>query len=735
MTEGAGQDSMTAGAPLAGAQAAKAQARRAEQPGAGVPEHGTEPTAASVWYAVSGGLITDRLLEWPADVFALTNVVLNRAEAFRYAVAAYDWPPGPFGEWPDAVASAARAWGAWAEDRRGPVPEVVAAAWSYFRDRADIPLERLAAGQEPQLCRALLTLHAVADEACAGLGVALDSSDGIGCVYRARGRELLARTGSLARVGTRFLRVFPKVSTPPTGRASFSRYATVHSPCMDIRWHKMPVRHRGTDLRSEYATMLLLPWPLQVRATDFRPLKESLHREAQDPYGLFEFAPAERLDLDLLDRVLAAARLEAGSVDVVVLPESAVEDSEINDLEKVLDAHGVAYVQAGVREPIRQPGKLPDNWVHIGVNSGLEKGGGPRPSEEYLPWFRLRQNKHHRWMLDESQVEQYHLGGVLHPHIRWWEAMDVPRKAIHFVEVAELVVVALVCQDLAENDDIAQLIRSVGPTCVVTVLLDGPQLTSRWSARYASVLADDPGSAVLTLAPLGMVERSRPHNRDASRVIALWKDPTRGVHEIAVEPGADAVLLTVCMDRATRFSSDRRWPADNGTSCYDVALYQVRAAAAGAGKPSAPATPAAEPVLDAHQLHVLTCWAEGVSEAAAYAPEQIDGLLAQAGAGSGWRAEFGLPELAPRLADAMEALGRGVRAVATSPGMPLFDALLTAASEDRAGEERLDRVVRHALLSMLEERRTRERTRERTYRPIPMSGHRPRTTGAGFTPD
>jgi len=31
-------------------------------------------------------LITDRLLEWPPDVFALANLVLNRAEAFRFAL-------------------------------------------------------------------------------------------------------------------------------------------------------------------------------------------------------------------------------------------------------------------------------------------------------------------------------------------------------------------------------------------------------------------------------------------------------------------------------------------------------------------------------------------------------------------------------------------------------------------------------------------------------------------------
>ncbi len=44
--------------------------------------------------------------------------------------------------------------------------------------------------------------------------------------------------------------------------------------------------------------------------------------------------------------------------------------------------------------------------------------------------------------------------------------MDVPRQASRFTEVAELVMTALVCEDLAHNDDTAHLIRSVGPTMV-----------------------------------------------------------------------------------------------------------------------------------------------------------------------------------------------------------------------------------------------------------------------------
>jgi hypothetical protein len=557
------------------------------------------------------------------------------------------------------------------------------------------------------VCEALLILHTIADEACAGLGVALDSSHSEGCLYRARGRELLARTGSMARVDARLLRVLPKVITPPTGRLAFSRYACVQGPGIDARWHKVPARHRGTDLRSEYATLLLLPWPLRVQASDFHPVG-SVQRLTKAPFGFFEFAPSVGLDLDLLDRVLVAARQEAGSVDVVLLPESAVEERELDNLETLLDGHGVVTLVAGVRQTTRQPDRFPSNWLHMGFNPRLEKGG-PLPSEGREPWFHLRQNKHNRWSLDEDQVEQYHLGAALHPHIRWWEAMDVPRKAIQFVEVAELVQAWLVCEDLAHNDDIAQLIRSVGPTVVLTVLLDGPQLTSRWTSRYASVLADDPGSAVLTLTSYGMVERSRPHGREASRVIAMWKDPTRGVREIPLEPGAHAVLLTVAMDRATRFSADGRWPIDNSTSCSAVAVHQVRASSAGSRPPQLPSTTPTSPVLELDELTVLTAWAEGVSEAAAYAPEHIERLLAAARPGATWRAELGLREPSPRLADAIAALARVVRAARLRDSASAFDALLTAAKEDHPGET-VDQVVRRTLLSMLEERRTRQPT-------------------------
>ena len=81
-----------------------------------------EPTLASTWQAVAGSPIEDELLEWPPDVFALTDVILERAEAYRFVLSPPDgalWPPGGDASWSDAVGQAARQWSAWAEDRDG----------------------------------------------------------------------------------------------------------------------------------------------------------------------------------------------------------------------------------------------------------------------------------------------------------------------------------------------------------------------------------------------------------------------------------------------------------------------------------------------------------------------------------------------------------------------------------------------------------------------------------------
>jgi hypothetical protein len=669
------------------------------------------PTLASTWWAISGVGFTDELLAWPPDVFALTNVLLDRSEAFRFALSprhGMRWPPAGTAEWSDAVVDAGRAWSAWVEDRHGPMPSLLAEEWRVALRRSDLPLADLAEGRDWRVVTALLSLHAIADEACAGLGSATERADGRGAVYRGRARELLARTGSLARIAPRRVRVLPKVRTPPTGRPAFSRYACVQGAGLEVSWHKMPTRHLGTDPRAEYVNLLLLPWPLRIRESDFRAVEGSVQRLEQDPFGFFEFAPAERLDLDLVDRVLIAALDEVDAVDVVVLPEAAIDKTEIGDLEAVLDRHGVAMLTAGVRQPSQGPGQVPCNWVHTGVDPRLRKGAGP-PGGPGRQWFHIRQNKHHRWSLDESQIYQYHLAGALHPHVRWWEAMEVPPRSLHFVTVGEeITIVSLVCQDLAESDEIASVIRSVGPTAVFTVLLDGPQLASRWAARYASVFADEPGSVVLTLTSFGMAQRSRPAGREASPIVALLKDADQGLREIPLERGAQAVLLTACGSRAIRRTADGRRPVDTGTHYFGAAVHQIRASDAGSSSSSADAGATLPRILDVDDLTVLTGWAEAVAETLAHAPERIPALVADARPGAAWRSELGIAEPSPRLGEAIESLDEKLQAAAGASETPTFDAALVAASENRPGEQTLGELVGSVLRATLEQHRSRQ---------------------------
>jgi hypothetical protein len=433
-----------------------------------------------------------------------------------------------------------------------------------------------------------------------------------------------------------------------------------------------------------------------------------VQRLEREPFGLFEFVPSERLDLDLLDRVLTAARDEAGGVDVVVLPESSVDEGEIDEVEAVLNRHGVIYLTAGVRQPSPLKGRPGDNWVHVGVNPRLGKGGEPSegPGQQ---WFHIRQNKHHRWSLDESQIYQYHLGGTLHPDVRWWEAIDVPRQSLQFVTLGEeITVVSLVCEDLAENDQVAEVIRAVGPTGVITVLLDGPQLTSRWAARYASVLADDPGSAVLTLTSFGMVQRSRPGDLDPSTVVALWKDSQRGFREIPLEPGAQAVLLTSCGSPATRRTADGRRPVDTGTQIHDVAVHQIHASDGGSGSQSARTVASLPRVLDVDDVTVLTGWAEAVAETLAHAPERIPALLADARPGAAWRSALGIADPSPQLDKAIAFLSAVIEGAAPADGPPSFDAVFAASRQGRVGGQPLDDLVHSALRAALEQRRSRQ---------------------------
>jgi PAS domain S-box-containing protein len=116
----------------------------------------------------------------------------------------------------------------------------------------------------------------------------------------------------------------------------------------------------------------------------------------------------------------------------------------------------------------------------------------------------------------------------------------------------------LICEDLAQPDPVARIIRETGPSLVLGLLLDGPQLAERWPARYASVFADDPGCAVLTLTSLGMAQRSLPAGFSPSRSVALWKDAHSGIRELTLDEGAAALAVTATIHHRFAMTADGR---------------------------------------------------------------------------------------------------------------------------------------------------------------------------------
>src|SRR5215813_2208397 len=175
---------------------------------------GGGPTVGSLWNDTAGRQLGDELLEWAPDLFAFTDVLLDRSEAYRFAVSPPEgasWPPSEMPDWDRAVADASAGWCGWVERDGTNLPGLVAEEWAVVCERSATTLDELATGRAWRICQALITLHAIADEACAGTGVTVAGISRDGARFRARARELLARTGTLSRISRQRLRVLPCV--------------------------------------------------------------------------------------------------------------------------------------------------------------------------------------------------------------------------------------------------------------------------------------------------------------------------------------------------------------------------------------------------------------------------------------------------------------------------------------------------------------------------------------------
>ena len=105
----------------------------------------------SVWRAAADAPITDALLQWPADLFALSSVLLAEAQAFRFALSpptGREWPPPEPASWSDAVERAAHEWRRWVEEPVGSAPVLVAEEYEVLLEGVETPLEEVTEGRD-----------------------------------------------------------------------------------------------------------------------------------------------------------------------------------------------------------------------------------------------------------------------------------------------------------------------------------------------------------------------------------------------------------------------------------------------------------------------------------------------------------------------------------------------------------------------------------------------------------
>lgn len=523
--------------------------------------------------------------EWPPDLFGVGAYLLEQSGAYAWLR-----PKGlqDFFSLDDQtrgnLRAAGQAWGRgdWLRvggSKRARVPageQRVKQLWRILwalRDNRIVIEGKLEA--VPEWAVAALQLLIIADEASEGVGFFPEdnSEDGapaplipvvaLNNFFFPTGRRKVSRApprhpSTLGwYLDPQVICVLPKTRTPNVGCTirSLSHHLALLGGIGEVRahWHVNPV----LGAEPYVFNLLMIPFPYRIRGRSFSCSKQLA------TWGLFDveqtWLPRSKGKVDssafakFALSLVTAAEQEVGTIHGIVLPELALDVACYHSLLNVVHAKlpKLRFLISGVQQSSNRASR---NVVKVtaffpGQVSGIHGGRS----------MEVTQSKHHRWKLDRNQIRCYSLGDALDPSNSWWENVDVHSRELHFfVFGAGSCFTTLICEDLARVDPGQKVLRSIGPNLVFALLMDGPQLVSRWPGRYCSVLAEDPGSSVLTLTSLGLVDRSAIAMKSSSKCVALWKDSTGNTQELDLPTGAHALCLTLTGSHEEEHTLDGR---------------------------------------------------------------------------------------------------------------------------------------------------------------------------------
>jgi hypothetical protein len=379
---------------------------------------------------------------------------------------------------------------------------------------------------------------------------------------------------------TRFLdpnmiRVLPKSRKPDVGcnlRSLSHNLALVSDAGVTARW-TMPQPRSWTKTPFN---VLLVPYPYRIGDEAFVSEQQMYGAEDQQEYahGSFSLLPkwlpdddvqAGQIIYSLTSNLMTKAIKRFGEVHAIVFPESAMPYTVAHNVARRLsqDFPSLEMFITGAISTSREPtpGATTDAAPELPKNAAVNLVVGDGRICDKATQF-----KSHRWKLEQSQIARYALGQRLDPRCGWWENISISDRSVTFSQFRQNASMAvLICEDLARVDPVQPIVHAVGPSLLITLLLDGPQLAQRWPSRYATVLAEDPGSSVLTLTSLGMIRRSTLDGDHERRVIGLWKERGGAIKELNLEDATDAIALSLSLESEYEWSLDGR--SNAGITC------------------------------------------------------------------------------------------------------------------------------------------------------------------------
>lgn len=398
-------------------------------------------------------------------------------------------------------------------------------------------------------------------------------------------------------VDSTFCSVLPKTRTASLGctlRSLSHNLAFLPSPGMvEARWRipgqnpPSPIDTGDPKFPSKSLNLLLIPFPWRIGSECFVG-RTDVNDDGED-WSYFDISQRwlqkDESELKEMARffgdLVEDAANDLKEIHGVIFPEcslnAAAFEAICDEFTRRRDRTKFEFVVAGVSEEPephqeKKPRRAPTRArPHKRGNFVCVRGVAPDGKDGWH--INSAREKHHRWKLNQAQIERYGLSARLDPKKNWWEAIPLSRRVVEFFEPrAGTSMTVLICEDLARADPCQTVVRSVGPNLVLALLMDGPQRKFRWPGHYAGVLADDPGSSVLTLTSYGLIARGAAGDESQSRSIAFFRNSLGQERELFLPSGFHALAVRMNCEDKTEHTLDGR---GDGRAAFIWSLKEV----------------------------------------------------------------------------------------------------------------------------------------------------------------